>query len=168
MIKNIPFYFQQKYSFTNLVIVQNHNLSGHLGLHHTRSQLRHRFWVPKDTSIIKAVVNKCASCNTERGQRYHVPGSPDLPEFRFDIQRPWRVTFLDMTGHMYFKDKHGNAEKVYFIVFVCASTGSGHIELSVDASSEAFTNSFERFCARKGVPALVISDHGSNFTGFQK
>ena len=73
-----------------------------------------------------------------------------------------------MTGHFYFKDKFGNAEKVYFIVFVCASTGSGHIEMSMDASSEAFANSFERFCARKGIPGLVISDHGSNFQGYQK
>ena len=165
--QKFPILLPAKDSFTNLVIVHNHILSGHLGLNNTRSQLRHRFWIPKDTSVIKSAIQKCSSCNTERGQRYHVPGSPDLPEFRFDIQRPWHVTFLDMTGHMFFKDDYGNANKAYFIVFVCASTGSGHIELSIDASSEAFANSFERFCARKGVPALVISDHGSNFRGFQ-
>ena len=72
-----------------------------------------------------------------------------------------------MTGHIFFKDNHGNAEKVYFIVFICASTGSGHIELSVDASAEAFANSFDRFCARKGVPTLVISDHRTNFSRFK-
>ena len=51
-----------------------------------------------------------------------------------------------MTGHYFIKDKYGNSEKVYFIVFVCASTGSGHVEIAMQASAEAFANSFERFC----------------------
>ena len=166
--EKFPILLPNKDKFTILVIVHNHVLSGHLGLHHTRSQLRHRFWIPKDTNAINSVVNKCTSCNTQRGQRYHVPDSPPLPEFRFDVQRPWNVTCLDMTGHFYFKDKYGNAEKVYFIVFVCSSTGSGHIEMSMDASSESFANSFDRFTSRRGVPSMVISDHGSNFQGYQK
>ena len=68
-----------------------------------------------------------------------------------------------MNGHFCIKDKYGNAEKVYFIVFVCASTGSGHIEIAMDASAEAFANSFERFCSKNGVPDKIISDLGSNF-----
>ena len=71
-----------------------------------------------------------------------------------------------MTGHYFVKDKHGNAEKVYFIVFVCASTGSGHIEIAMDASAEAFANSFERFCSKNGVPNKIISDQGSSFKAF--
>ena len=67
---------------------------------------------------------------------------------------------------MYIKDNHGNAEKIYFSVFVCGATGTGHIEVCVDASSEAFANSFERFSARRGIPSLVISDQGSNFKGY--
>ena len=82
----------------------------------------------------------------ERGKRYHVPDSPDLPSNRFDIENPWRVAHLDMTGHYFVKDKFGNAEKVYLIVFVYASTGSGHIEIAMHSSAEAFANSFERFC----------------------
>ena len=161
-----PILLPAKDSFTNLVIKHSHNLAGHMGLHHTRAHLRRRFWVPKDTSVISLVVRKCPSCNAQRGQRYHVPDSPDLPEYRFDVQQPWNVTYLDMTGHMYIKDRYNNAEKVYFIVFVCASTGSGHIEMAVDASSQAFANAFERFCARRGVPSQIVSDQGSNFKGY--
>ena len=67
-----------------------------------------------------------------------------------------------MTGHYFIKDKYGHAKKVYLIVFVCASTGSGHIEIAMDASVEAFSNSFERFCSRNGVPDKIISDQGNN------
>ena len=161
-----PILLPAKSYYTKLVIAHNHINSGHMSIYYTRSKLRNRFWIPKDTPIIKSVLNKCQICFDQRGQRYHVPDSPDLPAFRFDLKSPWKVTFLDMTGHYFIKDKHGNAEKVYFIVFVCASTGSGHIEIAMDASAEAFANAFERFCSKNGVPVKVISDQGSNFRAF--
>ena len=71
-----------------------------------------------------------------------------------------------MTGHYFIKDNNGNADKVYFIVFVCAATGSGHIEIAMDASAEAFANAFERFRSKCGVPVKIISDQGSNFKAF--
>ena len=161
-----PILLPAKSPFTNLIIAHSHVNSGHMSIHYTRSKIRNRFWIPKDTPIIKSVVNKCQVCFDQRGKRYHVPDSPDLPDFRFDIANPWKVTFLDMTGHYYIKDNHGNAEKVYFIVFVCASTGSGHIEIAMNASAEAFANSFERFCSKNGVPEKIISDQGSNFKAY--
>ena len=90
-----PILLPAKESFTKLVIFYNHVLSGHMGLHYTRSQLRHKFWIPKDTSVIKSVVNKCNSCNIERGQRYHVPDSPDLSTYRFDVQHPWKASLQE-------------------------------------------------------------------------
>ena len=161
-----PILLPAKSPFTNLIIAHNHVNSGHMSIHYTRAKLRNRFWIPKDTPIIKSVLNRCQVCFDQRGQRYHVSDSPDLPEFRFDATNPWKVTFLDMTGHYFIKDKYGNAEKVYFIVFVCASTGSGHIEIAMHASAEAFANSFERFCSKNGVPEKIISDQGSNFKAY--
>ena len=153
-------------SFTKLVIAHNHVIAGHMSIHYTRSKIRNRFWIPKDTPVIKSVISNCEICRVERGQRYHVPDSPDLPNYRFDVCNPWRVTYLDMTGHYFIKDKFGNAEKVYFIIFVCASTGSGQVEIAMQATAEAFANSFERFCSKNGVPEKILSDHGSNFVAF--
>ena len=70
-----------------------------------------------------------------------------------------------MTCH-YYKDKYGNIEKLYVIVFVCALPGSGHIEITMHASAEVFTNSFDRFCSKNRVPEKTISDQGSNFKAF--
>ena len=137
-----------------------------MSISHTRSKIRNRFWIPKDTPIIKTVLKKCKICFDQRGQRYHVPDSPDFPAFKFDVNNPWKTVYIDMTGHFFIKDKYNNAEKVYFIVFVCASTGSGHIEIAIDASAEAFANSFQRFCSFHGVPDKIISDHGSNFKAY--
>ena len=45
-------------------------------------------------------------------------------------------------------------------------TGSGHIEITMHASAEVFTNSFDRFCSKNKVPEKTISDQGSNFEAF--
>ena len=151
--------------FTNLVKVHSHHQSGHMTIHY---KIRNRYRIPKDTPSIKSVLINYQVCKLEKGRCYHVPDSPDLPSNRFDINNPWKVTHLDMTGHYFIRDKFGNAEKVYMIIFVCASTGAGHIEMAMHASTEAFANSFERFCAKNGVPEKLLSDHGSNFMAFSK
>ena len=40
--------------------------------------------------------------------------------------------------------------------------------MAPDASSAAFANDFNRFTSRRGVPHMLISDHGSNFRGNEK
>ena len=164
--QKFPILLPAKSPFTRLIISYNHISSGHMSINYTRAKIRNMFWIPKDSPAIKTVLNKCQVCREQRGQRYHVPDSPDLPNYRFDVVNPWKVTYLDMTGHYYIKDKDGNAEKVYFIVFVCAATGSGHIEIAMQASAEAFANSFERFCSKNGVPERILSDQGSNFKAY--
>ena len=43
-----------------------------------------------------------------------------------------------------------------------------HTELLSDLSSSYFIAGFHRFCARRGTPATVYSDNGSNFVGANK
>ena len=154
--------------FTVLVIKHNHLKVGHMGLNYTRAHLRRKFWVPSVTCTIKRVVASCDVCKLERGKRYHVFDSPALPEFRFNVDEPWTVTAVDMTGHEWVKSgTDGSVAKVYFIFFVCVATGCGHIEMTPDASSSAFANAFDRFTSRRGVPHMLVSDHGSNFKGYE-
>ena len=167
--QRFPILMPSKDPFTKLLIIHSHVESGHMGLHYTRSHLRATFWIPKVTGEINHIIKHCNICLVQRGQRYHVPASPALPTFRFNVNVPWNATALDMTGHMLTRE-HGSDEitKVYFIVFVCMATGIGHIEMTPDASSESFSRAFQRFTARRGVPKIVVSDQGSNFKGFNK
>ena len=167
--QRFPILMPAKDPYTKLLIIHSHVESGHMGLNYTRSHLRAKFWVPKETVVINDIVKHCTICSVQRGQRYHVPGSPALPVYRFNVNEPWSTTALDMTGHMLTKE-HGSNElnKVYFIIFVCMSTGAGHIEMTPDASSESFSKAFQRFTARRGVPKRLVSDQGSNFKGFNK
>ena len=105
---------------------------------------------------MKSVLNKCQVCLDQTSQRYHVPDNPNLPEFRLDSKYPGKTTFLDKTNHYFIKDKHYNAEKVYLIVFVCASAGLGPIEMAGNVATEAFAYLFERFCSRNALPFKIV------------
>ena len=84
----------------------------------------------------------------------HVPGSPPpLPEWRFDTSKPWLHTNVDMTGHFYVNSYDSSVEqKAYLIIFVCMTTGSGHIEVVHKATSQCFAEAVERFVNRCGDP----------------
>ena len=153
--------------FTILLLKFSHENAGHMGLNYTRAQLRRRFWVPNVTCAIKKLVAACDVCKVERGKRYHVPDSPALPDFRFNVEEPFSVVAVDMLGHDWVSNDDKSLEKIYFFFFVCVSTGCGHVEMAPDASSSSFVNVFDRFLSRRGAPHMLIRDHGSNFTGYE-
>ena len=154
--------------YSKLLVRYCHESSGHLGLNTTRARLRQSYWVPKVTCLIKRVISDCEVCKQSRGRRYHVPHSPPLPSFRFNVEEPFGVTAVDMTGHEWVSpDGSQPAHKVYFLVFVCVATGAAHIEMVNDCTSSSFANAFERFVARRGLPYMLLSDRGSNFQGYQ-
>ena len=152
--------------FTLLIAKSSHRSVGHMGKTATIRNMRNKFWVTKYTKVVNHVIKDCKKCICERGKRYHVPGSPELPEFRFDLDTPFATTAVDMTGFFLCKEKDGKESKAYILLFVCMSTGCGHVEVIDSASAEVFSQAVERFMAHRGVPLQFFSDNGSNMKGY--
>lgn len=55
--------------------------------------------------------------------------------------------------------------KTYFCLFICMTTKAVHIELVHHLSSASFVAALQRFVSRRGLPAHVYSDNGTNFVG---
>ena len=177
-----PILLPKDNEFSKIVAKDAHIQAGHMGLNYTIYALRKRFWVPKHHSLIYNTILNCQTCVLERrGQKLHVPESPPLPKWRFDTANPWMHTNVDMTGHYYVKTRDSTMEqndpkarksaveeKVYLVIFVCMSTGSGHIEVVHDATSKMFAEAVSRFINRCGAPRFFHSDQGSNFKGYSE
>lgn len=96
----------------------------------------------------------------------------DLPPDRVrDGIRAFSGVATDFAGPLYIKSsnlRNAKIEKCYLCVFVCLATKAVHLEIVSSLSVEAFVACFTRFVSRRGLPSLVRSDSGTNFTGTDK
>ncbi|KAB0798114.1 hypothetical protein PPYR_09107 [Photinus pyralis] len=91
-----------------------------------------------------------------------------LPADRVTKHFPFSVVGVDYAGPLIIKDKKGRgskSSKCYVCVFICFSVKAVHIEVVSDLTTNSFLMALRRFAARRGKPAKIYSDNGSNFVG---
>lgn len=59
-------------------------------------------------------------------------------------------------------------EKHWGIVFECLTTRAVHLDLLPSLSTDSFLMALRRFIARRGTPAQLWSDQGTNFRGGER
>ena len=76
---------------------------------------------------------------------------------------PWPVIFLDLLSPTTVKAMVSKRSrmKVWPLLMVCQVTGTIHMDVMHDYSTTTFLLQWRRFVALRGVPALVVSDQGS-------
>lgn len=77
---------------------------------------------------------------------------------------PFFSTGVDFAGPLYVKT-YGliNSKKVWLCLYTCCVTRAVSIDIVPDLSTQTFIRSLKRFCARRGLPHLLISDNGKTF-----
>lgn len=153
--------------FTELLIDHAHTLTLHGGTRLTLCYIRQQYWIISGNRAVKARLRRCVTCHrhnsSESSQRMG-----DLPKQRVTPSRPFTHTGVDFTGNVDVKLNKGRGvktSKAYIAIFVCMVTKAVHIELVSELSTEAFIAAFQRMCARRGTPAHMYSDNGTNFVG---
>ena len=91
-----------------------------------------------------------------------------LPTTRTTPSPPFTVTGVNFAGP--FVLCRGNTRKpvlvkCYIVIFVCLSTKCVHLDLCACLSADDLMATLRRFTARRGVPAHIYSDNGTNFVG---
>ncbi|UYV64562.1 hypothetical protein LAZ67_3001186 [Cordylochernes scorpioides] len=70
---------------------------------------------------------------------------------------------IDLGGPLYLED----GQKVWSVIFTCGVYRAVHLELVTSLSTEALVGAVERFVARRGCPAVIYSDNGTNLVGLR-
>lgn len=87
----------------------------------------------------------------------------DLPSARLHIfSPPFFSTCIDCFGLIIAKIGRWN-EKCWGLIFKCLRTCAVHLDLLNSMDTDAFLLALQRFIARRGKPAEIISDRGTNF-----
>ena len=75
---------------------------------------------------------------------------------------------IDFAGPVQIKYAHVRKPvivKAYVCLFVSLSVKAVHLEPVSDLTTDAFIASLRRFTSQRSKPSLLLSDHGTNFTG---
>ncbi|XP_053378515.1 uncharacterized protein LOC128548137 [Mercenaria mercenaria] len=162
-IAKYPYLLPTKHPLTRLIILDVHHHQLHSGVNTTITYLRQKYWIPSIRRCVKTELRRCITCNKVNGKSYKAPDPPPLPKYRLEDSPPFTVTGVDFTGALHVKDRHGNQEKAYICLFTCASTRALHLEVVQNLTEKSFLQAFRRFCSRKSLPRIMVSDNAATF-----
>jgi len=158
-------------TLTKLIIRYEHLKHMHADCTLLLSVLQRQYWILRARSTVRHVIFQCITCYHQKAKvAGQLMGS--LPQARVEQTRPFLSCGVDYAGPIAVKSKTGRGRHVitkgYVVIFVCFAVKAIHIELASDLSTECFLAAFRRFVARRGKPANVYSDCGTNFVGANK
>nr|XP_042907172.1 uncharacterized protein LOC107438580 [Parasteatoda tepidariorum] len=133
---------------------------GHAGVQIVMTQLREEFWILKFRKTVRKVIRKCIICKRFDSRPIATPTAP-LPVDRLRAASVFEITGIDFTGPLYLKEN----QKSWIVIYTCAVFRAIHLELTTSLSTESFLQTFRRYVARRGRPAIVYSDNGTNLVG---
>lgn len=162
-----PILLHSSHHVTTLLLSHYHTLSMHCGPQLLLSITRHKFWIIGGRNLARKTVHRCVKCCRFSGKT-HQPIMGNLPKQRLYADFPFSNTAVDYAGPVMIVNRKGRGSrliKAYLCIFVCLAVKAVHIELVTDLSSDTYLAALNRFIARRGKPANIFSDNGTNFVG---
>ena len=151
---------------SRLILASAHQRVGHLGTNSTLAELRHKYWIPGASQLVRSIIAKCVLCRRYRG-RLKVQKIANLPEKRLQPNQPAFVkSGVDYFGP--FEIKRGRSIlKRYGVIFTCLASRMVHLEVAQDLSADSCINAVRRFAAQRTIKFLR-SDNGTNLVGAER
>ena len=149
-----------------ILVRHHHQQCLHAGPQSTLYNLRQQFWFVNARNVVRRIIQACTTCARFAHTSFQTPMGP-LPEERITPRKPFTNCGIDFAGsfHVKMKGTLKSTEKVYISLFVCFATKAIHLEIATNLTTEACIAALKRFVARRGVPAAIFSDNGTNFIG---
>jgi transposase InsO family protein len=144
-------------SLRSKLIFAFHNtlISGHMGIRKTFHRLEERFYWKNMRRDVSSFVNRCAKCQVSKIVRI-----PPAPASSFNADSPWEVITVDLMGPY----PPGTYQSTFLLVVVDMFTKYVELFPLRKAKTEAVTDMLWQVCCRWGVPKVILSDNGTQFT----
>ncbi|KAF6202361.1 hypothetical protein GE061_004760 [Apolygus lucorum] len=152
---------------TDLVVRHAHQSCLHVGPRATLAHIRTKHWIVNGRNVVNKCLSGCVRCFSIKPRSFQ-PEMGQLPAGRVHQTYPFNQTGIDFAGpfSVSIAGLRGTRKiEIFLAVFVCLATKAVHLEAVLDLSTDSFMQCLERFMARRGVPAVIWSDNGTNFVG---
>lgn len=137
-------------------VIRLYHEAAHFGPEKTRADIAAKFWWSDLANSVKAWCRKCERCmqKSDRpvdvGVKRHVPTG----------SRPWQVVSIDAIGKLP-RSRSGNC---WVLVIICNFSKRVHVRAVQYNDTRTFVRWFREVMAAEGIPEVVVSDNGGNFT----
>ena len=91
-----PILLNDKHKLAMLIVKNIHECYKHIGLKHTLTELRQRFWIVRGRNFVRGVLKNCLVCRRFEGKTYRYPITPPQTPFRLNLLLPPELITLDM------------------------------------------------------------------------
>ena len=150
------------------LIIQHIHQCGHSGVAATVAKSRKKYWIIRAHDLAKTIKFRCVICR-EVAVKVETQVMADLPQNRLaPFTPPFHFTSCDYFGPYQVKIGRNKTTKHYGVLFTCLNTRAVHLELATDCSTMELMQVLRRFFAVRGLPALMISDNGSQMVGAER
>ena len=158
-----PILLPYDHRLSYLIAAHYHEIS-HSGVEWTLSLVREVFWITKGRRLAQKVKDDCVTCK----KLFQKPAiqmmsalpperiTPDLPAFHF--------VGIDVFGPFHVVQRRSTVKR-YGCIFTCLCCRAVHLEVVETLEADLFINALRRFTARRGTPAKIFCDNGTNFVG---
>ena len=159
-----PIIMPSNHHITRLLIVHYHLIVIHMGAGSVISAISENYLIIGGNRYVKKVLGNCFNCKV-RKQAPETQIMAPLPECRVTAGGfAFEYTGLDYFGHFLVKPGRATVKR-WGCLFTCLKTRAVHIEVAHGLDTDSFLCAFFRFVSRRGPPAEVYSDNGTNFVG---
>ena len=123
---------------------------GHPGITAMKSLTQFYVWWPAMNKDIEEHVNRCVNCQSNRNNEI------ESPLYSWNItQLPWMRVHIDLAGPV---------DGVYWLVLVDAHSKWCEVYIIKHITAQAIIQNTRDAFSRLGVPNIVVSDNGTQFT----
>ena len=158
-----PKLLPKKSHYTDMIIKRDHRRMLHAGVAQTLSEIRNEHWIIQGRSAVQRVIRQCLICIFWEGGPFKTPPFAPLPNYVTDgSMKPFSFVGLDYLGPLCVRQGEGFI-KHWICLFTCIEIRAIHLELVINMNTDKFLMCLRRFIARRGKPAMIISDNANQF-----
>ncbi|XP_058840825.1 uncharacterized protein LOC131696295 [Topomyia yanbarensis] len=159
-----PVILPNKHPFTVLLVDSYHRRYRHCNPETIVNKIRQRYYIPTLRIAVRRAAKACQWCRIYKASP-KVPRMAPLPLARMaSFVRPFTYVGIDFFGPLAVKVGRSNAKR-WVAVFTCLTVRAVHVEVTHNLTTESCIKCIRRFICRRGSPAEIYSDNGTNFQG---
>ncbi|XP_055621687.1 uncharacterized protein LOC129765406 isoform X2 [Toxorhynchites rutilus septentrionalis] len=162
-----PVILPRNHRITLLLVNEFHRRFRHANAETVVNELRQRFYIPQIRSVVRKETKNCQWCKI-RNATPRMPRMAPLPSARLaSCVRPFTYTGLDFFGPLMVKVGRSSVKR-WIALFTCLTVRAVHVEVAHSLSTDSCVKCVRRFLCRRGFPAEIYSDNGTNFQGAER